>query len=70
MQRNENNRSIYMLYEDRVDDQLVQINSAFNYDINDNLDLSVGINAKNLISNNFAMSQDMLGGDFYKPKMI
>ena len=65
MQRNENNRSIYMLYEDRVDDQLVQINSAFNYDINDNLDLSVGINAKNLISNNFAMSQDMLGGDFY-----
>ena len=36
-----------------------------NYDLNDNFDFSVGINAKNLVSNNFAYSLDMLGGDYY-----
>ena len=65
MLSNENNRSVYMLYEDRVDDELVQLNSVMNYDLNDNFDLSVGINAKNLVSNNFAYSLDMLGGDYY-----
>ena len=48
------NKSIYMLYEDRVDDNLFQFNSVLNTLISVKvLILDVGINYKNLSSHKF-----------------
>ena len=62
---NSENKSVYMLYEDRVDDNLFQFNSVLNTNISESFDLDVGINYKNLTSLNFANSLDLLGGSFY-----
>ena len=62
---NSTNKSIYMLYEDRVDDNLFQFNSILNTNVNENLDIDLGINYKNLSSHNFANSIDLLGGSYY-----
>lgn len=62
---NSENKSIYMLYEDRVDDNLFQFNSVLNTNISENFDLDIGVNYKNLSSLNFANSLDLLGGSFY-----
>ena len=62
---NRDNKSIYMLYEDRVDDKLFQFNSILNTNINESLDIDVGINYKNLNSHNYANSIDLLGGTYY-----
>ena len=62
---NSKNKSIYMLYEDRVDDNLFQFNSVLNTNISENLDIDLGINYKNLTSHNFANSIDLLGGSYY-----
>ncbi len=62
---NSQNKSIYMLYEDRVDDNLFQFNSVLNSNISESFDFDIGINYKNLNSVNFANSLDLLGGSFY-----
>ena len=62
---NSTNKSIYMLYEDRVDDNLFQFNSILNTNVSENLDIDLGINYKNLSSHNFANSIDLLGGSYY-----
>tara|TARA_B100001057_G_scaffold219494_1_gene219865 strand:- start:2196 stop:4910 length:2715 start_codon:yes stop_codon:yes gene_type:complete len=62
---NKKNKSIYMLYEDRVDDNLFQFNSVLNTNVSENLDIDLGINYKNLTSLNFANSIDLLGGSYY-----
>ncbi len=62
---NRDNKSIYMLYEDRVDDKLFQFNSILNTNISESLDIDVGINYKNLNSHNYANSIDLLGGSYY-----
>jgi len=62
---NSKNKSIYMLYEDRVDDNLFQFNSVLNTNVSENLDIDLGINYKNLTSLNFANSIDLLGGSYY-----
>ena len=62
---NSTNKSIYMLYEDRVDDNLFQFNSVLNTNVSENLDIDLGINYKNLSSHNFANSIDLLGGSYY-----
>ena len=62
---NSSNKSIYMLYEDRVDDNLFQFNSILNTNVSENLDIDLGINYKNLSSHNFANSIDLLGGSYY-----
>jgi len=62
---NSKNKSIYMLYEDRVDDNLFQFNSVLNTNISENFDFDLGINYKNLTSHNFANSIDLLGGSYY-----
>ena len=62
---NSSNKSIYMLYEDRVDDNLFQFNSVLNTNVSENLDIDLGINYKNLSSHNFANSIDLLGGSYY-----
>ena len=62
---NRDNKSIYMLYEDRVDDKLFQFNSILNTNISESLDIDIGINYKNLNSHNYANSIDLLGGSYY-----
>lgn len=62
---NSQNKSIYMLYEDRVDDNLFQFNSVLNSNVSESFDFDIGVNYKNLNSLNFANSLDLLGGSFY-----
>ena len=60
-----NLNAAYVLYEDRVDDTQLTINSAYNREINDNIKITSSVNYRNLISDNFAEISDMLGGYTY-----
>ena len=55
----------YVLYEDRVDDRQLTINSAYSKEINENIKISSSFNYRNLVSDNFAQISDMLGGYTY-----
>jgi hypothetical protein len=52
----------YMLYEDRVDDKQLTINTIFNKELKDNILFNASINYKTLKSENFAEVIDLLGG--------
>ena len=60
-----NLNAAYVLYEDRVDDTQLTINSAYSKEINDNIKISSSINYRSLLSENFAQISDMLGGLSY-----
>jgi len=60
-----NLNAAYVIYEDRVDDIQLTINSSYNREINENIKLSASANYRNLISDNFAEISDMLGGYSY-----
>ena len=60
-----NLNAAYVLYEDRVDDTQLTINSAYNREINENIKLTTSVNYRNLVSDNFAEISDMLGGYSY-----
>ena len=60
-----NLNAAYVLYEDRVDDTQLTINSAYNREINENIKVSASANYRNLVSDNFAEISDMLGGYSY-----
>ncbi len=60
-----NLNAAYVLYEDRVDDTQLTINSAYNREINENIKVTASANYRNLVSNNFAEISDMLGGYSY-----
>ena len=55
----------YVLYEDRVDDTQLTLNSAYSREINDNIKLTTSVNYRSLVSDNFAEISDMLGGYSY-----
>ncbi|GAA4941388.1 carboxypeptidase-like regulatory domain-containing protein [Algibacter agarivorans] len=57
--------AIYALYEDRVDDRQITVNSILTEEINDNIILNAGINYKSLKSENFAQVIDLLGASTY-----
>ena len=57
--------AIYALYEDRVDDSQLTINSILNKELNDNTILNAGVNYKALKSENFAQVLDLLGASTY-----
>ncbi|WP_034042020.1 carboxypeptidase regulatory-like domain-containing protein [Wocania ichthyoenteri] len=57
--------AIYALYEDRVDDSQLTINSILNTEINDHILINAGINFKSLKSENFAEVLDLLGAQTY-----
>lgn len=57
--------AIYALYEDRVDDKQLTINSILTKDINDHIILNAGVNYKHLKSENFAEVLDLLGAPTY-----
>ena len=52
----------YMLYEDRVDDKQLSINTVYKKDINEHLLFNAAINYKTLKSENYAEVLDLLGG--------
>ena len=56
-----NLNAAYVLYEDRVDDTQLTINSAYNREINENIKVTASANYRNLVSDNFAEISDMLG---------
>ena len=60
-----NLNAAYVLYEDRVDDAQLTINSAYNFQINENIKVTASANYRNLVSDNFAEISDMLGGYSY-----
>ncbi len=60
-----NLNAAYVLYEDRVDDTQLTINSAYNREINENIKVTASANYRNLVSDNFAEISDMLGAYSY-----
>ena len=52
----------YMLYEDRVDDNQLTINTILNSELNDHVLFSASIHYKKLKSENYAQVLDLLGG--------
>ncbi|WP_339916015.1 TonB-dependent receptor [Yeosuana marina] len=54
--------STYMLYEDRVDDKQLTVNSILNAEWNEHILVDASINYKKLKSENFAEVLDLLGG--------
>ncbi|MEP5340099.1 MAG: TonB-dependent receptor [Algibacter sp.] len=52
----------YMLYEDRVDDKQLSINTVYKNEINEHVLFNTAINYKTLKSENYAEVLDLLGG--------
>ncbi|MEP3838851.1 MAG: TonB-dependent receptor [Algibacter sp.] len=57
--------AIYALYEDRVDDTQITINTILTNQLNDNIIFNAGIHYKSLKSENFAEVIDLLGALTY-----
>ncbi|MDD7915155.1 carboxypeptidase-like regulatory domain-containing protein [Polaribacter ponticola] len=55
----------YVIYEDRVEDKQLSVNTIFNSEINNNITLNAKIEYKRLRSNSFANIIDLLGGIGY-----
>jgi hypothetical protein len=62
---NQPGRSIFVLYEDRTDDDLIAANSVLNSNLSDNISLNAAVNFKKLKSHNFANLLDLLGGQYF-----
>lgn len=62
---NNGGNAVYALYEDRVDDSQLTINSILNKELSDRVLLNAGINYKVLKSENFAEVLDLLGANTY-----
>lgn len=63
---NQDQQSVYVLYEDRNDDTQISFSSTLQHKVGDRLKIIAGINATHLESENFAELSDLLGGSFYK----
>ncbi len=55
----------YMLYEDRVDDKQLTLNTILSSELTDNILLNASLNYRSLKSENFAEIIDLLGGTGY-----
>lgn len=58
--------SVYVLYEDRTDDDLLTVNSILNSQLSDNIVLNASVSYRNLRSNNYQNLLDLLGGLYYR----
>jgi hypothetical protein len=63
--RDNGGNSIYILQEDRIDDNQVQASSILTADLEDNILLTAGLSYRNLTSENYAKVKDLLGGTGY-----
>lgn len=59
-----NGKSVYALYEDRVQDNTLTANSIVNAQLSDNILFNGGINYKNLRSRSSQRMLDLLGGNY------
>jgi len=59
----DNGNSLYYLYEDRVEDTQITINSILNTNISANINLNAGVSFKNLTSESYGNMLDLLGGN-------
>ncbi|WP_233164128.1 carboxypeptidase-like regulatory domain-containing protein [Snuella sedimenti] len=57
--------AIYALYEDRVDDRQLTLNTILNWELNDHIIWNASINYRNLKSENFAQVIDLFGASSY-----
>lgn len=57
--------SVYVLYEDRTDDDTVTANSLLNSQLTDNIGFNGGLIFRKLKSHNFQNLLDLLGGSFF-----
>ena len=62
---NNGGNAIYALYEDRVDDTQLAINSILSTELNENILITGAIDYKSLKSENFARATDLLGANTY-----
>jgi hypothetical protein len=60
---NSNQNASYYLYEDRIEDTQLSLNSNVSLALNSDLILNAGVRFKNLQSNNFAAMKDLLGAN-------
>ena len=60
-----NGRSVYVLYEDRVEDKLFTASSILNSRLADNITLNAAVSYRKLKSENFQYLTDLLGGEYY-----
>ncbi|WP_396161809.1 carboxypeptidase-like regulatory domain-containing protein [Flavobacterium sp.] len=58
-------RSIYVLYEDRTDDNQLSANTILNSNLSDNISLNAGANFRKLRSHNFQNVLNLLGGQYF-----
>ncbi len=58
-------RSVYVLYEDRTDDNLWNANSILNSSLSDHIVLNAGINVRKLRSHNHQNLMDLMGGQYF-----
>ena len=58
-------RSVYVLYQDRTDDNQLSANSILNSSISENVSLTAGANFRKLRSHNYQNLLDLLGGQYF-----
>jgi hypothetical protein len=58
-------RSAFTLYEDRVDDQLISVNSVLTTQLSDKIGFNGGVAYRKLKSRNFQNLLDLLGGTYF-----
>ena len=58
-------RSVYVLYEDRIDDNLLNANSILHSSLSDNITLNAGVNFRKLRSHNHQNLLDLMGGQYF-----
>lgn len=59
-------KASYVLYDDVVQDRLLNLNTILNYTINDHIKFDLGINYRSFQSDNFAEIKDLLGAEFHE----
>ena len=59
-------KSVYVLYDDRVDDTQFTFSSIANIDVSNSIKIDAGVSYKSLSSDNYAIINDLLGGSFHE----
>jgi hypothetical protein len=65
LNQNRGGNSTYALQSDRVEDNMLMLNSILDYKLKDNITLNARLNYRQLASENFARMEDLLGGERY-----
>ena len=63
---NEREQAAYVLYDDIKDDKELTINTTGSIDFNNHLQFNFGLSYKNLLSDNYAQIEDLLGAVYHE----